>query len=84
MLRVVRSLVASVFATLVLAGAALFGASPEASAHRESCHRARTCPADHANYRWRGLLCVSATARERTPAFRLLYVYATYVYYCKR
>jgi hypothetical protein len=67
----------------VAVGVVAFAPS-EAAAHANPCHRARTCPSDHAKYRWRGLLCVSETAGERSSAFRLLYVYRTYVYYCKR
>ena len=59
------------------------GASP-ATAHRSSCHRAHSCPSDHATYRWRGLLCVKPTAYERNSSFRKRVVYAGRTYYCKR
>lgn len=74
-----------VIATVVLCscGVALFAAE-NAVAHRNACHRARSCPSDRATYKWRSLLCVSPNAAERTPAFSLIYVYARHVYYCKR
>ena len=78
-----RRLVIGSFAmALSLAWAVLV--TTDAHAHRDPCHRLRTCPSDHARYRWRGLLCVSPDAAERTSAFRTVYVHKTYVYYCKR
>jgi hypothetical protein len=71
-------------AVVCLTVAVLAFAPNEAAAHKDRCHRARTCPSDHAKYRWHGLLCVSPTAPERNSSFRLMYVHATYVYYCKR
>jgi hypothetical protein len=71
-------------AVVCLTVAVLAFAPNEAAAHKDRCHRARTCPSDHAKYRWHGLLCVSPNVRERNSSFRLMYVHATYVYYCKR
>jgi hypothetical protein len=53
-------------------------------AHRSGCHSKHACPSDHATYRWRGLLCVSPTADERTNAFKRRVVYASRVYYCRK
>ena len=78
-----RLLVVTTTATLCWCGLALLPAE-NAAAHRNACHRARSCPSDHATYRWRGLLCVSPKAPERTSEFSLIYVYARHVYYCKR
>jgi hypothetical protein len=58
--------------------------SPRAAAHRSGCHTHHTCPSDHASYRWRGLLCVSPTADERTLRFRTKVNYAGRLYYCHR
>jgi len=81
----VADVVLVVFAAVVCLTIAVLAFAPsEAAAHKDPCHRARTCPADHAQYRWHGLLCVSPNARERNSSFRLMYVHATYVYYCKR
>jgi hypothetical protein len=71
-------------AVVCLTIAVLAFAPSEAAAHKDRCHHARTCPSDHANYRWHGLLCVGPNARERNSSFRLMYVHVTYVYYCKR
>jgi hypothetical protein len=71
-------------AVVCLTIAVLAFAPSEAAAHKDQCHHARTCPSDHAKYRWHGLLCVGPNARERDSSFRLMYVHATYVYYCKR
>jgi hypothetical protein len=59
-------------------------ATQDAQAHRNPCHRVRSCPSDHAAYRWRGLLCVSPTSPRRTAAYREIWVYASRVYYCRR
>jgi hypothetical protein len=77
-----RLVIGSLAMALALAAAVLV--TTDAQAHRNSCHRLRTCPSDHAKYLWRGLLCVSPDAAERTSAFRTVYVHKTYVYYCKR
>ena len=68
---------------VVLLMLSAIGASP-ATAHRSACHRAHSCPSDHATYRWRGLLCVKPTAYERNSSFRKRVVYARRTYYCKR
>jgi hypothetical protein len=52
--------------------------------HRNPCHTRHECPSDHATYRWRGLLCVSSTADERTLRFRKKVVYGGRIYYCHR
>jgi hypothetical protein len=78
-----RLLVVIATAVLCWCGSALLAAE-NAAAHRNACHRARSCPSDHATYRWRGLLCVSPNAAERTSAFTLIYVQDRHVYYCKR
>jgi hypothetical protein len=76
--------VVSIAAVVSLTAGVFAFAPSEAAAHGDPCHRARTCPSDHAKYRWHGLLCVSPKARERSASFRLMYVHATYVYFCKR
>jgi hypothetical protein len=85
--------------TLTLATAALFAAlafaavAPnQAQAHRHGCHRAHTCPSDHATYRWRGRiglvraswLCVHRTSDERNRTFNRRVRYGGRIYYCKR
>ena len=53
-----------------------------ATAHRSGRHSHRSCPSDHATYRWRGKLCVKPTADERTSAFKRKVRYAGLTYYC--
>jgi hypothetical protein len=80
--------VATVFAVLAVAAVA----PNQAQAHRHPCHRAHTCPSDHATYRWFGRaggrlgrwLCVHRTADERNRTFKIRVVYRLRVYYCKR
>ena len=55
-----------------------------ASAHRDGCHAAESCPSDHATYRWRGLKCVKPTSEERTSAFKRRVVYAGLTYFCRK
>jgi hypothetical protein len=80
----VRTLCLTFRAATVMALAALALAVGPASAHRSWCHSRHTCPSDHASYRWRGLLCVKPTARERNSTFSKRVVYQRLVYYCKR
>ena len=47
------------------------------------CHRAHTCPSDHATYRWRGLLCVSTASGESRSGYPRRVRYGGLVYYCK-
>ena len=68
---------------VLVATIAVASARP-AAAHRSGCHSHHTCPSDHASYRWRGWLCVSPTADERTSLFRHRIVYAGRVYWCHR
>jgi hypothetical protein len=79
-------------AVLTLTAFALgYSASP-ANAHRHGCHRAHSCPSDHATYRWRGTiggvtarwLCVYRFAEERNRTFNRRVRYGGRVYYCKR
>jgi hypothetical protein len=85
--------------SLMLAGAALFAAlafaavtPKQAQAHRNGCHAARTCPSDHATYRWRGRiagvtarwLCVHRFSDERNRTFNRRVRYGGRVYFCKR
>jgi hypothetical protein len=44
---------------VVLAAAALLALAATASAHRNPCHQAHTCPSDHHTYPWNGLWCTS-------------------------
>jgi hypothetical protein len=80
--------ISTAFATLAFAAV-----MPEqAQAHRHPCHRAHTCPSDHATYRWRGRaggrlgrwLCVHRFADERNRTFRIRVRYDGRIYYCKR
>ena len=84
--------------SLTLAAAALFAALAfmvipnQTQAHRHPCHRAHSCPSDHATYRWRGRiggvtarwLCVHRFAEERNRTFNRRVRYGGRVYYCKR
>jgi hypothetical protein len=82
------------FATAALFAALAFAAAApnQAQAHRHPCHRAHTCPSDHATYRWYGRaggrlgrwLCVHRFADERNRTFRIRVRYGGRVYYCKR
>lgn len=79
----------SVLVTLVvvsfMAAFTVAAASPEAaSAHRHGCHRAHTCPSDHATYRWRGQLCVAPYSDKRNSTFKRRVRYGGRTYYCKR
>ena len=64
------------------AGAAL--APSTASAHKNGCHISKTCPSDHATYRWRGFLCVSPSSPKRNTSFHESVRWGPYLYYCKR
>ena len=85
--------------SLLLAGAALLAAlafmavAPnQANAHRNGCHRAHTCPSDHATYRWLGRvggvrarwLCVHRTSPKRNRTFNRRVRYGGRTYFCKR
>ena len=78
-----RVLCVSVVALACLLSLAAFGTSP-ASAHNDGCHRAHTCPSDHASYRWRGLKCVAPDADERNASFKKRVRYLGRPYFCKR
>jgi hypothetical protein len=67
---------------LVVALAAIFGV-PSASAHRHGCHSHRTCPSDHHNYRWRGLVCTSYRA-ERLKRDTIVIRHQGRRYWCHR
>jgi hypothetical protein len=81
---------AGVFVTLAFAGMAVV--PEQAQAHRNGCHAARTCPSDHATYRWRGRiggvtarwLCVHRFSDERNRTFTRRVRYGGRVYFCKR
>lgn len=71
--------------SLVLtAAAAAIAVAPPAVAHRNACHTKHSCPSDHATYRWRGSLCVSPTADERTAKFKTRVVFGGRIYYCHK
>jgi hypothetical protein len=80
--------VATAFAAFALAAVRL----DQAQAHRHPCHRAHTCPSDHATYRWRGRiggvtarwLCVHSSSDERNRTFNRRVRYGGRVYFCKR
>ncbi len=68
-----------------VAGAAVTAGLPaSAEAHQNGCHRAHTCPSDHATYRWRGQLCVSTASGESRSGYPRRVRYGGRVYYCKR
>jgi hypothetical protein len=85
---IVALAVATVFAALAIAAVV----PDRAQAHRHPCHRANTCPSDHATYRWRGRacgrlgrwLCVHRFADERNRTFRIRVRYGGRTYFCKR
>ncbi len=79
----IRVLCVTVVAIAGLLSLAAFGTT-SASAHNDGCHRAHTCPSDHASYRWRGLLCVSPSAEERTARFNRRVKYLGRTYFCRR
>jgi hypothetical protein len=88
-----RLLIATFAMTVVLAGLAFAAATPpRAQAHSHPCHRAHTCPSDHATYRWLGRigvvrarwLCVKRSSPKYNSTFRRRVVYARLVYWCKR
>lgn len=67
-----------------VAGAVLAGAgAPAAIAHRSGCHSKRTCPSDHATYKWQGKLCVKPSSEKRTSAFNKKVRHGGLTYYCK-
>lgn len=66
-----------------LAAFAVVPLAPAASAHRSGCHTKHVCPSDHATYRWRGVLCVSPSADERTAKFKRKVRYDGRTYYCR-
>lgn len=68
-------------ATLVVG---LSAAAVPASAHRASCHRAHSCPSDHATYKWKGKLCVSPASGESRTGYPQKVRYGGRVYYCKK
>lgn len=73
------------FVIVLATGLGLAATSSElASAHRHGCHRAHTCPSDHATYRWRGLLCVAPYSDKRNSSFKRRVRYGGRTYYCKR
>ena len=68
---------------LIVAVRAVAIFAPSAPAHRYGCHRAHSCPSDHATYRWRGRLC-KPTSDKRDNSFRTRVRYRGFTYYCKR
>jgi hypothetical protein len=58
--------------------------APSVPAHRSGCHRAHSCPSDHATYRWRGQLCVKPSSDKRDSSFKKKVRYDGRTYYCKR
>jgi hypothetical protein len=77
-------LVVALAAVAVLAVAIMLALSAPAGAHRSWCHSRHYCPSDHATYRWRGLVCVSPSAEERTSRFRKRVRYHGRTWYCHR
>lgn len=86
-------LVLALAVTTLFAALAFAAITPnQAQAHRHSCHRAHTCPSDHATYRWRGRiglvranwLCVKPTSSKRNRTFNRRVRYGGYTYWCKR
>jgi hypothetical protein len=70
---------------VLAAGLSVAATSAErATAHRHGCHRAHTCPSDHATYRWRGLLCVAPYSDKQNASFKRRVGYGGRTYYCKR
>jgi hypothetical protein len=67
-----------------LAALAVGLASDSAVGHRDGCHRAHTCPSDHATYSWRGWLCAAADSARRNSTFRKRIRHGGRTYYCKR
>jgi hypothetical protein len=89
-----RGLLLAIAASGILALATFtagYAAGP-AAAHRHGCHRAHTCPSDHATYRWSGRaggrygrwLCVKPTSPKRNATFRIRVRYGGLTYWCKR
>jgi hypothetical protein len=75
------------FALLALLGSLMLlsmTVTGSAAAHRHSCHRAHTCPSDHATYKWRGLWCVKPTSSKRNATFKRRVTYGGKRYFCKR
>jgi hypothetical protein len=76
------------FAALAFAAVA----PQQAQAHSHPCHRAHSCPSDHATYRWLGRvggvrarwLCVKRTSPKYNRTFRRKVVYGGRTYWCKR
>jgi hypothetical protein len=52
-----------------------------ASAHRDPCHLAHSCPSDHHTYPWHGLLCTSYPD-ERVPSDTRKVVFGGLAYWC--
>lgn len=69
---------------LAVAAAALAGVSV-ASAHPNPCHKKRSCPSDHHQYRWgsKRLLCTSVR-KERRKADTAVVVWKGRRYWCSR
>jgi hypothetical protein len=57
---------------------------PLGSEQLKRCRQNRSCPSEHATYRWRGLLCVSRTSWKRNRTFTHRVVNAGKTYFCKR
>ena len=68
----------------LMAVAAMFATTDNASAHRSWCHSKHTCPSDHATYRWQGMLCVAPYSDKRNSSFKRRVRYDGRTYYCKR
>src|SRR5438105_65955 len=51
--------------------------------HKSPCHAHRTCPADHHDYVWRGLVCTSVKS-ERQTRDRIRVRYGGRTYWCHR
>jgi hypothetical protein len=87
-----RLLIVTFVSVVLLAGLAFAAGAPRAQAHSHPCHRAHTCPSDHATYRWLGRiggvrarwLCVKRSSSKYNSTFRRRVVYAGRVYWCKR
>ena len=87
------SLSLTLAALALLAALAFAAVAPQrAQAHSHPCHRAHTCPSDHATYRWLGRiggvrarwLCVKRSSSKYNSTFRRRVVYGGRVYWCKR
>lgn len=79
--RLARALVVAALLALAILMTSFVGPAP---AHRHGCHRAHSCPSDHATYVWHGYRCVKPSSDKRTSKFKKKVRYGGKTYYCKR